>query len=80
MRFLAIVFILTLAACATAEQHADALAAYITENYSQTCVKLGYEARSEGHRNCMLSMYNTDEVRKAAMPPQWGPYWGRVRR
>jgi hypothetical protein len=66
------------AACATPEQRADEMAAYISENYGPTCVKLGYEAGSEGHRNCMLSMYNTDQLRFAA--PAWSPSWGRFRR
>ena len=73
MRTLALCLILALASCATPDQRADEMAGYITENYSPTCVKLGYTDGSEGHRNCMLSMYNTDQLRNT-MP------WGRYRR
>jgi hypothetical protein len=70
--------LLLLAACATPEQRADEMAAYISENYGPTCAKLGYAAGSEGHRNCMLSMYNTDQIRQTM--PAWSPSWGRFRR
>lgn len=68
MHRLAPLLFLILAGCATTEEHADALAVYINENYAPACVKLGYEHGSEGHRNCMLSLYNTDQVRMAAPP------------
>ena len=72
MRTLAGAGLLLLAACATPEQRAEETAAYIAENYGPTCARLGYEAGSEGHRNCMLSIYNTDQLRFSASP--WGPY------
>ncbi len=81
MRLLAIFCILALAGCATPEQRAEEIAAYITENYSQACAKLGYQSGTDGHRNCMLSMYNTDQVRmSASWGASWGPSWGRGRR
>lgn len=73
MRLLAIFCTLLLAGCATPEQRAEELANYIAENYGQTCVKLGYQTGTEGHRNCMLQMYNTDQLRLEA------PWW-RMRR
>lgn len=73
MRTLAIFCILSLAACATPEQRADETAAFIAESYGPTCVKLGYATESEGHRNCMLQMFNTDQLR-LTIP------WGRYRR
>ncbi len=73
MRIVPLILLILLASCATAEQRADELATYIAENYAQTCLKLGYQTGTEGHRNCMLSMYNTDQLRMAAP-------WGRFRR
>ncbi len=81
MRFPAIFCILILTGCATAEQRAEDLAAYINENYTAPCVKLGYAPGSEGHRNCMLSLYNTDQVRMSAIPQvHMYPPAGRIRR
>lgn len=57
---------LALSACATPEQHATDMANYISANYGQTCLKLGYAAGSDSHRDCMLSMYNADQVRYAS--------------
>ena len=54
-----------LAACATPEQRAEEMAGYISENYGPTCAKLGYAVDSDAYRNCMLSMYNADQVRYA---------------
>lgn len=54
-----------LSGCASPEQRADEMAGYITENYGATCVKLGYVAGTDNHRNCMLSMYNADQVRNS---------------
>jgi|CXWL01.1.fsa_nt_gi hypothetical protein len=81
MRVLAIFCTLILAGCATPEQRAEDLAAYINENYTAPCAKLGYAPGSEGHRNCMLSLYNTDQVRMAG-PPQFHMFApaGRIRR
>lgn len=81
MRRLAAVSFLILAGCATAEERADALAVYISRNYGPACAKLGYEPGSEGQRNCMLSLYNTDQVRMAA-PPAYHMFApaGRIRR
>ena len=62
------------AACATPDQHAEQLSAYIAENYGPVCTKLGYHPNTDGHRNCMVSMYNTDQTRFNNTP------WGRYRR
>ncbi len=81
MKVLAIACILVLAGCATAEERADALAVYIGENYGPACAKLGYEPGSEGHRNCMLSLHNTDQLRMSAPPAiHMYPPIGRIRR
>jgi len=64
-----------LPACATPEQRADEMAAYIAENYGSTCLKLGYAAGSDAHRNCMLSMYNADQVRFATPWYRPGRRW-----
>ena len=69
MRTIALVLMLAVAGCATPEQRADEMAGYINEAYGPTCVKLGYATGSDGHRNCMLSLYNTDQVRNAT------PWW-----
>ena len=78
MRIRAVALTLLLAGCATPEQRAEEMAAYIAENYGATCVKLGYKTDTDAHRNCMLSMYNTDQVRFSG---SWGtPPLGRFRR
>jgi len=75
MRILTLALALLLAACATPEQRADEMAGYITENYGATCAKLGYETGSDSHRNCMLSMYNADQVRFATPWYRTGRRW-----
>jgi hypothetical protein len=54
---------LALASCASQEQYAADMANYISENYGQTCTKLGYTTGTDNHRDCMLSMYNADQLR-----------------
>jgi len=71
MRSLSLV--LLLAACATPEQRAEDMAAYINVNYGLVCEKLGYVPGSDPHRNCMVSMYNTDQMRPV---PGWYGGWG----
>ena len=56
---------LALAGCATPDQRAEEMASYITENYGPTCARLGYVTGSDNHRNCMLSMYNSDQLRNS---------------
>jgi hypothetical protein len=63
MRPLSIIFLLLLGACATEEQRADDTANYIKQNYSLVCEKLGYTPGSEKHSDCMVSMFNTDQIR-----------------
>lgn len=65
MRIVPIIAALSLSACATPEQRADEMASYISESYGPTCTKLGYAAGSDNHRNCMVSMYQADQVRNA---------------
>jgi hypothetical protein len=60
--------------CATPEQRAEELAGYISENYGPTCVKLGYAAGTDSHRNCMVSMYNADQLRYS-LPVYRGRRW-----
>ena len=74
MRIPAIAILLLLTACATPDQYVDQTAAYIAQNYGPLCTKLGYKPDTEGHRNCMVSMYNTDQTRFNNTP------WGRSRR
>lgn len=74
MRNLVFLLLPLFAACATPEQHAEALSAYIEANYAPVCTKLGYQPNSDGHRNCMVSMYNTDQTRFN------NTAWGRLRR
>lgn len=74
MRLFSIIFALLLTACMTPEQRAEDMANYINANYGLLCEKLGYAPGSDQHRNCMLSMYNTDEIRP---PLGWGPGRGR---
>jgi hypothetical protein len=62
-----------LSSCATPEQRADEMAAYIEHNYGPTCLKLGYAAGSDNYRNCMLQMYNADQLR-------YSTPWYRYRR
>ena len=57
--------LLLLGACATPAQHAESTAAYIKDNYSLVCEKLGYATDSEKHRDCMVSMFNADTIRNA---------------
>ncbi len=66
---------LALAGCATPEQRADEMAAYITENYGATCTRLGYATGSDNHRNCMLSMYNADQLRNSVPWYRPGRRW-----
>ena len=66
---------LALAGCATPEQRADEMAGYITENYGATCTRLGYAAGSDNHRNCMLSMYNADQLRNSVPWYRPGRRW-----
>jgi hypothetical protein len=66
---------LAVAGCATPEQRADEMASYITENYAATCAKLGYAAGSDNHRNCMLSMYNADQLRNSVPWYRPGRRW-----
>ena len=75
MRIFALALAVLLAACATPEQRADEMAGYITENYGATCSKLGYVDGSDAHRNCMLSMYNADQVRFATPWYRPGRRW-----
>jgi hypothetical protein len=60
--------------CATPEQRAEEMAGYISENYGPTCVRLGYATGTDGHRNCMVSMYNTDQLRYS-VPLYRGRRW-----
>jgi len=82
MRIAVLAAALLLAGCATPQQRAQEMAAYIEENYGPTCVTLGYKPDTDAYRNCMLSMYNTDQVRNAGWgTPGWGVGWGgRYRR
>lgn len=66
MRTLPVIFLFVLASCATPQEHAEGLANYINANYGPVCEKLGYAPGSDQHRNCMVSMYNADEVRNGA--------------
>jgi hypothetical protein len=77
MRFLTLILALAplLAACATPEQRAEEMAGYITENYGATCEKLGYTPGSDNHRNCMLSMYNADQLRNSVPWYRPGRRW-----
>lgn len=74
MRITAMALLLSLAACATPEQYVEQTSAYIAENYGPLCARLGYQPDTEGYRNCMVSMYNTDQARFNNAP------WGRFRR
>ena len=67
MRLLSIVFLLLLAACATPEQRAEDTANYINLNYGPLCTKLGYTPGSEKHRDCMVAMFNSDEIAYGAV-------------
>ena len=77
MRSLTIIFLLLLAACATPEQRAEDTASYINLNYGPLCEKLGYAPGSEKHRDCMVSMFNADEIRSGAV---WSGGWVGVGR
>ena len=80
MRILFLAVAVILSACATPEQRADEMASYIAVSYGPTCAKLGYEAGSDNYRNCMVSMYQADQVRNA-MPWYTTPMPGyRIRR
>ena len=74
MRFFSITCLLLLSACASPEQRANELAHDINVNYSPVCEKLGYTPGSDKHRDCMVSMYNTDRVRIA--PGYYGGWYG----
>ncbi len=81
MRIIPIIAALTLSACATPEQRAEEMASYITDSYGPTCTKLGYATGSDNHRNCMVSMYQADQVRNSMpwhTPPPIPGY--RIRR
>jgi hypothetical protein len=71
---LSFVALVALSGCATPEQRADEMAAYISANYGATCAKLGYAPGSDSHRDCMVSMYNTDQVRNS-VPWYRGRRW-----
>ena len=73
MRLRSVILLLFLAACATPEQRAEDTANYINVNYGPLCEKLGYARGSEKHRDCMVSMFNADEIRTGAV---WGAGWG----
>ena len=74
MRHVSIIFLLLLAACAAPEQRAEEAANYINVNYGPLCTKLGYTPGSEKHRDCMVSMFNADEIRSGAV---WNGGWRR---
>ena len=65
MRFLSIILLLSLTASATSEQRAEETVNYINANYGPVCEKLGYAPASEKHRDCMVSMFNIDQMRYA---------------
>lgn len=73
MRSTTVILALLLAACASPEQRAENTAEYIFANYGLVCEKLGYATGSEKHRDCMVSMYNADEIRSATT---WSGTWG----
>ncbi len=76
MRFLLIIALFVLASCATPEQRAEDTASYINQNYGPLCEKLGYVPGSEKHRDCMVSMFNADEIRSGAvMGGGWRRRW-----
>ncbi len=77
MRPLLLFAALSLAACATPAQRAEGMAAYINENYGPLCERLGYARGTDKHRDCMVSMFNADEIRAAtAWNGGWpGPWW-----
>lgn len=75
MRIVVLALAMSLSACATPEQRADEMAAYISENYGATCAKLGYVAQSDAHRNCMLSMHNADQMRNSVPWYRPGRRW-----
>ncbi len=68
-RFVATMALAAIAGCATPEQRAEAMAGYISENYAPACTRLGYVAGTDSHRDCMLSLYNADQVRFATPWP-----------
>lgn len=74
MRFLSLMFLIVLCACVTPQERAEEMANYINANYGPVCEKLGYAQGSDEHRNCMVSMYNADEIRTGLT---WGRPWGR---
>lgn len=74
MRFLSIILLLSVSACATPEQRTEETVNYINAHYGPVCEKLGYEPGSEKHRDCMVSMFNTDQMRYA--PGLYGGFYG----
>ncbi len=74
MRFLSIILLLLATACATTEQRTEETVNYINAHYGPVCEKLGYEPGSEKHRDCMVSMFNTDQMRYA--PSLYGGWYG----
>ena len=62
MRYISVMFVFLLGACATPQERAESVANYINVNYGPLCEKLGYAPGSDPYRNCMLSMYNADQA------------------
>ncbi len=77
MRLLPLLLLPLAASCASPQQRAEETASYINANYGPLCEKLGYAPGSDAYRNCMLSMFNTDQMQ---MTPWYGPWGGWPRR
>lgn len=75
MRFIAVLILPILGACASPQDRAEDMAAYITANYGLVCDRLGYTPATDEHRNCMVSMYNADSVRNGQILRPLGRRW-----
>jgi hypothetical protein len=65
MRIVCLSLAIMLTGCASPEQRAEETAQYINASYGPVCEKLGYSPGSDAHRNCMVSMFNADQVQRA---------------
>jgi hypothetical protein len=80
MRTVCVVLLsLLLASCATPEQRAEDTANFIKSGYGPVCEKLGYSPGTDAHRNCMVSMFNADQIQRPA-PGFSGGFGGTRRR
>jgi hypothetical protein len=65
-KFLSLLLIALLAACATPEQRGAYIADHIERTFGPTCKAMGYQPDTDKYRECKLSLFNSDTQRAGA--------------